>query len=104
MGILARSNPSNWRAIALLNAFEFFAFEARFGFPPLQAVLLLGYLHPLLPALWKSPARKYRRRRGNGGTQKKSTYEFRALAESQEQEWRIQEEKKLRTTKTKKKN
>jgi len=27
---------------------------------------VLGYLHPLLPALWKSPARKYRRRRGNG--------------------------------------
>ena len=67
LGILARSDPSTWRAIALLNAFEFFAFEARFGFPPLQAVLLLGYLHPLLPALWKSPARKYRRRRGNGG-------------------------------------
>src|SRR5467141_2843961 len=35
--------------------------------PPLRAVLLLGYLHPLLPARWKSPARKYRRRRGNGG-------------------------------------
>src|ERR1700687_580399 len=67
LGFLARSNPSDWRAIALLNAFEFFAFEARFEFPPLRAVLLLGYLHPLLPARWKSPARKYRRRRGNGG-------------------------------------
>src|ERR1700682_865844 len=67
LGFLARSNPSNRRAIALLNAFEFFAFEARFEFPPLRAVLLLGYLHPLLPARWKSPARKYRRRRGNGG-------------------------------------
>src|ERR1700674_24990 len=34
---------------------------------PSTAVLLLGCLHPLLPALWKSPDLKYRRRRGNGG-------------------------------------
>jgi len=26
-----------------------------------------GSLHPLTVALWKSPVREYRRRRGNGG-------------------------------------
>src|SRR6266403_2946520 len=72
LGIVARSDPSTRRATALLTAFEFFAFEARFEFPPLRAVLLLGYLHPLLPARWKSPARKYRRRRGNGGRREAS--------------------------------
>src|SRR5882724_9678643 len=38
-----------------------------FRIPPQQAVSLPGSFHPLLPALWKSPARKYRRRTGNGG-------------------------------------
>ncbi len=32
-GILAHFNLSNWRAIALLKAFGFLRFEARFEFP-----------------------------------------------------------------------
>ena len=43
-------------------------FSAHGSGSPAAAVRLLGCFHPLLPALWKSPALKYRRRRGNGGS------------------------------------
>jgi len=65
-GILAHFNLSNWRAIALLKASD--SSHSKHGSnSPSTAVPLLECLHPLLPALWKSPALKYRRRRGNGG-------------------------------------
>jgi len=56
--------PMNGRTIPLGTAFE--SFPARFESPAIEAVRLLGCLHPLPLGLWKSPARKYRRRRGNG--------------------------------------
>src|SRR5882762_4907574 len=68
--LLAHSNSSNRRAIAPFNAFEFLYLSNSSGYrshSPVVVRTLLGYLHPLLPLLWKSPARKYRRRRGNGG-------------------------------------
>ncbi|PYU77547.1 MAG: hypothetical protein DMG51_20510 [Acidobacteria bacterium] len=57
------------RAIAPYNLFEFFAFEFFRVWCEFPVIVRspLGYLHPLLSAPKKSPARKYRRRRGNGG-------------------------------------